>query len=66
LRVKHQDNPDVIVMTDIRNEIYAANIGLIYKESIILYYCTENNCLGDTIIERGSRYSQELIGYGKD
>lgn len=66
LRVKHQDNSDVIVKTDLRNEIYAENIGLIYKESIILHYCTDNHCLGDTIIERGSKYSQELIGYGKE
>jgi len=66
LKVVQQNNPDPIVTTEIRNEIYAENIGLIYKESIILHYCTENECLGDKIIEKGSDYRQELIGYGKD
>ena len=66
LKVIHQDNPDNIVMTDIRNEIYAENIGLIYKESIILHYCTDNECLGDLIIEQGINYKQELIEHGKE
>jgi len=66
LKVIQQDNPDKIVMTDIRNEIYAENIGLIYKESIILHYCTDNECLGDMIIERGIDYRQQLIEYGKE
>ena len=53
LKVIQANNPDSIVMKDIRSEIYAENIGLIYKESIILYYCTENECLGEQIIEQG-------------
>lgn len=66
IKVIQQDNPDPIVTTDIRNEIYAKNIGLIYKESIILHYCTDNECLGKMIIEQGMDYRQELIGYGKE
>jgi hypothetical protein len=66
ITVIHQNIMDTIVMTDIRNEIYAENIGLIYKESIILHYCTDNECLGQMIIEQGSDFRLELIGYGKD
>ena len=66
LKVIQAYNPDSIVMKDIRSEIYAENIGLIYKESIILYYCTENECLGEQIIEQGMDFSQELIGYGNE
>ena len=66
LKIVHQDNPDSIVTTDIRNEIYALNVGLIYKESIILHYCTDNECLGNMIIEKGTDYRQALIGYGNE
>lgn len=66
VKVIQEYNPDSIVMTDIRNEIYAENVGLIYKESFILHYCTENECLGMKIIEGGRVYIQELIGYGKE
>jgi hypothetical protein len=66
LKVVHNDNADTIVATDIRNEIYAENIGLIYKESIILHYCTDVDCLGKQIVEKGSDLRQELMGYGKE
>ena len=66
ITVIHEFNPDSIVMKDIRNEIYAENVGLIYKESIILHYCTENECLGKQIIEQGVDFKQELIGYGNE
>ena len=66
LKVIQAYNPDSIVMKDIRSEIYAENVGLIYKETIILYYCTENECLGQQIIEQGMDFKQELIGYGNE
>jgi len=66
LKVIQVYNPDSIVMKDIRSEIYAENVGLIYKETIILYYCTENECLGQQIIEQGMDFKQELIGYGNE
>jgi len=31
-----------------------------------LHYCTDSECLGKRIIESGSEYRQELIGYGKE
>ena len=66
LKVIQAYNPDSIVMKDIRSEIYAENVGLIYKETIILYYCTENECLGQQNIEQGMDFKQELIGYGNE
>lgn len=66
LKVIQASNPDSIVMKDLRTEIYAEDIGLIYKETIILYYCTENECLGEQIIEQGMDFKQELIGYGNE
>ena len=66
LKVIQEYNPDSIVMWDQRSEIYAENVGLISKESIILHYCTENECLGKQIIEQGIDFRQELIGYGTE
>ena len=66
LNVIQEYNPDSIVMWDQRSEIYAENVGLISKESIILHYCTENECLGKQIIEQGIDFRQELIGYGNE
>jgi hypothetical protein len=66
LKVIQENNMDSIVMRDERIEIYAENVGLIYKESIILHYCTENECLGKQIIEQGIDFRQELVGYGNE
>ena len=66
IKVIQSYNQDPIVRWDVRSEIYAENIGLIYKETIILYYCTDNECLGQQIIEKGMDFKQELIGYGKE
>jgi hypothetical protein len=34
-------------------EIYAANVGLVYREKLYLQYCHEGNCLGKGVIESG-------------
>lgn len=51
---------------DFRFEIYAIDVGLIYKESINLQYCITEDCFGKHIIEQGREYKQELIEYGKE
>ena len=63
---KQSDESHIMIFINDVNEIYAENIGLIYKESIILHYCTDTECLGKKIIENGSDFSQELIGYGEE
>lgn len=60
--VVQEDVQDTIVQKDIRMEIYARNTGLIYKESVLLNYCTRPECLGEGIIEDGRLLKQILIG----
>ncbi len=47
-----------------KDDIYASNTGLIYKEIIDYYYCQEEGCLGQQIISYGTVYKQWLIKSG--
>jgi hypothetical protein len=59
-----QSNDSSLVSMDRRNEIYAANVGLIYKDSTVVTFCvTTPECF--TQIETGRKSVQRVIGYGK-
>lgn len=66
ITIEQQNDIDVIVGDDVRREIYAKGVGLIFKESTLLEYCTDaNRCaVGSKFIDRGVKYKQVLIGYG--
>jgi hypothetical protein len=66
LEVIQNNSPDLITKYDVRKEVFAASIGLIYKESTILNYCTVGACLGQQLAESGVKLKQELIEYGHD
>lgn len=66
INVLQWDNPDTILVREKAFEIYAKNIGLIYKETVQLKYCAEMECIGEGIIESGKKYKQELVDYGKE
>lgn len=63
--VMQSDNEDFIVFLDQRKEVYAANIGLVYKETTQLTYCTKPACLAQQLVEQGVVYKQWLKEYGK-
>lgn len=64
LTVIQEDNGDFIVALDQRKEIYAPDIGLVYKDSTVLNYCTQPECLGEQIVQSGVRYKQTVKAYG--
>lgn len=66
LEVIENDDPDVLIEHDVRKSIYAYNVGLIYKEVVLLKYCTAGDCYGKQLIEDGLIYKQELIEYGHE
>lgn len=67
ITVVQKNNLDKIVETDYRIEKYAPEIGLIYKETINLIYCTStDSCLGQQVIESGITYKQAMIASGNE
>jgi len=66
IEVLQNNNVDLIVKQDVRKEIYARHIGLVYKESTILNYCTVGACIGKQEIESGFLLKQTLVSYGKE
>lgn len=61
--VIQSDLDDTIVMTDLRSEVYAPGVGLVYKQETILNFCTLG-CSGIGEIESGEVYEQSIIEYG--
>ncbi len=53
VEVIQEDNQDSVTVYDQRIEVYAANIGLIYKISSQLEFCRDTECLGLQQIEFG-------------
>ena len=66
LTIIQNENTDLIVKQDVRKEVYAKNIGLVYKESVVLEYCTSSNCLGEQKVDKGLKYKQTIKEYGSE
>jgi hypothetical protein len=66
LQVVQEVDDDHLIRSENRFEIYAENIGLIYKNTTILNFCDETDCIGQGIIETGIDYRMELVTYGKE
>ena len=64
LTVEQEFNDDPIVFTDIRTEVYARGIGLVYKETTQLRFCQQQTCAGNQLIETGMIYKQRILDYG--
>lgn len=65
LTVFENNDPDSLIFQDIRQVVYALDVGLIYKFSSILDFCnTSPECLGN--LETGTVFEQLLIEYGEE
>jgi hypothetical protein len=66
--VEQEDNQEFIVFNDKRIEVYARNVGLVYKEFVQLKYCNDEdrNCVGQQIVDDGIKYYQEIVEYGME
>ena len=62
--ILENNSNDPIVKQDVRMAVYAKSIGLVYRETTILEYCTVGSCIGKQIVENGSIMKQTLKEYG--
>ena len=67
LHIVEENNMDTVINERYQEAVYAAEIGLIYKEQRHIDYCaTTVECLGLGIIEGGRKYVQILKEHGKE
>lgn len=62
--ILENNDRDPIVRQDVRTSVYANAVGLVYKEIIILDYCTVGTCIGQQIVDHGIIFKQTLKDYG--
>lgn len=60
------DNNDSIISLDRRIEVYAQDIGLVYKLFSQIDFCNDIECLGLGEIDFGTFFSWKLIEYGQE
>jgi hypothetical protein len=65
LIVVQSDIPDLLVKYDVRKEVYSKDVGLVHKEMTVYEYCTGQGCFGKQFVDKGVRYTQDLIEHGK-
>lgn len=62
--IQENNENDPIVEKDVRTAVYARTIGLVYRETTHLQYCTQGDCIGKQIVENGSIVKQTLKDHG--
>ena len=65
VKVRINEEDDLITIRDNRYEVYANNIGLVESYYEVFRYCSRNDCLGEQIIQEGRFTHLRLINYGK-
>lgn len=66
IRVAQENLDDKITIRDIRFEVFGKGVGLLEKYDEVLTYCSRNDCLGDQLINGGSKTYLKLVEYGRD
>jgi hypothetical protein len=62
-----QQNDSTLVSLDKRVEVYARQVGLVYREKAQLFYCSSTPaCIGKNQIDYGFRQIYRLRSYGPD
>ena len=58
--------PDLVVNYIAQKEVYGKDIGLVFKEDIVLKYRTEDQFINREILSSGFQYRQYLVEYGQE
>lgn len=65
VRVKQEQDDDLITFRDNRYEVYARGVGLIEQYYEVLTYCSRVDCLGQQLVDSGRRTHLKLLDYGR-
>ncbi len=64
--VVENEEDDPIVSKDIRQAVYAKDIGMVYREETHLEYCTVGTCIGQQVVENGTILKLVLTTFGNE
>ena len=62
-QIEQEDSDDQITFRDIRYESYEKGIGMVELYYEVLTYCSRNDCLGEQLIDSGSKIHMKLLNY---
>ncbi|MEL6539065.1 MAG: hypothetical protein AAFQ98_26850, partial [Bacteroidota bacterium] len=65
ITVIQSNNRDTLEQQNFIEEVFAADIGLVLRQSFQFRYCNEDSCFGQQIVEVGRSYRQVLSDYGQ-
>jgi hypothetical protein len=66
VRVTQENLDDRITVRDVRYEIFGKGVGLMEKYDEVLTYCSRNDCLGEELINSGSKTHLRLLEHGRE
>lgn len=64
VQVNQENLDDKITIRDIRYEVFGKGVGLLEKFDEVVTYCSRNDCLGQELIDSGSKTHLKLVEYG--
>ncbi|WP_144604972.1 hypothetical protein [Algoriphagus algorifonticola] len=62
-QIEQEDSDDQITFRDIRYESYEKGVGMVELYYEVLTYCSRNDCLGEQLIDSGSKIHMKLLNY---
>tara|TARA_R100000365_G_scaffold3660_1_gene13198 strand:+ start:19831 stop:20508 length:678 start_codon:yes stop_codon:yes gene_type:complete len=62
-QIEQEDSDYQITFRDIRYESYEKGIGMVELYYEVLTYCSRNDCLGEQLIDSGSKIHMKLLNY---
>ncbi|MEN2283467.1 hypothetical protein AAGF08_15075 [Algoriphagus sp. SE2] len=65
IQINQEEADDLVTYRDNRYEIFERGVGLIEDYEEVLTYCARNDCLGNQLIDGGTKTHMKITDYGK-
>ncbi|WP_226389348.1 hypothetical protein [Penaeicola halotolerans] len=66
ITISQSDEDDQVTSRDVRTEVYAPDVGMVFGSYEVLRYCTRSECLNRQIIESGKSLTMRVVSYGRE